>query len=97
MEQDAGRPITRLRVDGGATANGLLMQMQADLLGVDIIRPAMVEATALGAGRLAAQGLGLASDRAKQPDSGASIFHPRMAPDERERSLARWRDALARA
>jgi glycerol kinase len=97
MEQDAGRPITSLRVDGGATANGLLMQMQADLLGVDIIRPAMVEATALGAGRLAAQGLGLASDRAKQPDSGASIFHPRMAPDEREQSLARWRDALARA
>jgi glycerol kinase len=97
MEQDAGRPITSLRVDGGATANGLLMQMQADLLGVDIIRPAMVEATALGAGRLAAQGLGLASDRARQPDSGVSIFHPRMAPDEREQSLARWRDALARA
>ena len=97
MEQDAGQPITRLRVDGGATANDLLMQMQADFLGVDIIRPAMVEATALGAGRLAALGLGLAPGRGQQPNLEGSIFHPRMAPDERERSMARWRVALARA
>ena len=97
MERDTGRPIRSLRVDGGASANGLLMQMQADLLGVEIIRPAMVEATALGAGRLAAMGLGLASGSGETANLGTTTFPPRMAPVERERTLARWRDALARA
>ncbi|HEX7505179.1 MAG TPA: glycerol kinase GlpK, partial [Polyangia bacterium] len=58
MQLDAGHPVISLRVDGGASANNLLMQMQADFLGADIVRPAMVESTALGAGRLAALGLG---------------------------------------
>jgi glycerol kinase len=97
MELDADQPITRLRVDGGAAANGLLMQMQADFLGADIVRPAMVESTALGAGRLAAQGLGLASGLASESDLGASIFHPRITPAEREQHMTRWRDALARS
>jgi glycerol kinase len=97
MERDAGRPIRSLRVDGGATANNLLMQMQADLLGVDIIRPAMVEATALGAGRLAAAGLGLESSGLPPPNLETTIFQPRMASAERDGILARWRDALAKA
>jgi glycerol kinase len=59
MQADAGRPITMMRVDGGASANDLLMQLQADLLGTAIVRPPMIESTALGAAKLAARGIGL--------------------------------------
>ena len=95
MEQDAGRSLTSLRVDGGATANSLLMQIQADLLGADIVRPAQVELTALGAARLAAEGVGLDLD--PPTDSGTTIFHPRMPASERDRILSRWREAIAKA
>ena len=97
MQRDAGHPITSLRVDGGASANNLLMQMQADLLGADIVRPAMVESTALGAGRLAALGLGLYSDPGKASDLNVSTFQPRIDPAERERILNRWREALTKS
>jgi glycerol kinase len=97
MEQDAGRVLTSLRVDGGATANNLLMQIQADLLGADIVRPAQVELTALGAARLAAEGVGLPIDVHDATDSGATIFHPRMLASEREQILSRWREAVAKA
>jgi glycerol kinase len=97
MQRDAGHPITSLRVDGGASANNLLMQMQADLLGAEIVRPAMVESTALGAGRLAALGLGLYTDPGKTPDLNVSTFHPRLDPAERERILSRWREALTKS
>jgi glycerol kinase len=97
MERDAGQPITSLRVDGGATSNGLLMQMQADLLGTDILRPAMIESTALGAGMLAARGLGLESRRTRKPNLNTTVFHPRVTPAEREQRMLRWRDALARS
>jgi glycerol kinase len=94
MQQDAGRTLTALRVDGGATNNDLLMQIQADLLGADIVRPAQVELTALGAARLAALGAGLDLT----PDQSApapTVFHPRMPTSERDRILAGWRQALA--
>jgi glycerol kinase len=97
MEQDAGRLLTSLRVDGGATANGLLMQIQADLLGADIVRPAQVELTALGAARLAAQGVGLDIHPDDASDAGATVFHPRMPARERDRILSRWREAIAKA
>ena len=97
MQLDAGHPITSLRVDGGASANNLLMQMQASLLGADIVRPAMVESTALGAGRLAALGLGLYMDLGMQPDLKGSTFHPHIDPAERERILSRWREALTKS
>ena len=97
MEQDAGRVLTGLRVDGGATVNNLLMQIQADLLGADIVRPAQVELTALGAARLAAKGAGLAIDASDATDSDATIFHPRMLASERDRILSRWREAIAKA
>jgi glycerol kinase len=97
MELDAGHPITSVRVDGGASANDLLMQIQADLLGADIVRPAMVESTALGAGLLAAYGLGLYSDLGKKPDYPTVTFHPRLAPAQRERLTNRWREALTKS
>jgi glycerol kinase len=94
MEADAGRPLTRLRVDGGATANDLLMQLQADLLGVEILRPSLVEATALGAVRLAARGAGLPEDAA---DEALTRFAPSAPAAWREDRLARWKEAVARA
>jgi glycerol kinase len=97
MERDAGHPMTSLRVDGGASVNGLLMQMQADLLGADIVRPSMIESTALGAGRLAALGFGLYSERPKKPDSEASRFRPHIDSAERERVMTRWREALLKS
>ena len=96
MEQDSGRSLTALRVDGGATANNLLMQIQADLLGADIIRPAQVELTALGAARLAAEGVGLDIQPKDATGSGATVFHPRMPAPERDRILSRWREAISR-
>jgi len=98
MEADAGRPIGRLRVDGGAAMNDLLMQFQADLLGVSVDRPGSVETTALGAGYLAGLAVGLFPDvdavvRAHHVDR---TFEPRIAAGERESHLDRWRRALER-
>ncbi len=105
MEADAGRSVTALRVDGGAASNNLLMQLQADLLGIDIIRPAFVELTALGAARLAAIGAGLqtpwrqrlraTSDR--DGDGNGTHFHPTMGQSQRQDMLLRWQAAVAKA
>jgi len=97
MERDAGQPISSLRVDGGAAANNLLMQMQADLLRAEIVRPAMVESTALGAGQLAALGVGLYSDTSMLRQLPATTFHPRMDENERTRILTRWQQALSKS
>jgi glycerol kinase len=95
MSEDAGRPLTALRVDGGAAANDLLMQIQADLLGAEIIRPSMVESTALGAARLAAAGAGLpTTPHAPAP---AKVFRPQLSADNRAQALARWKLAVAKA
>jgi len=96
MEADAGHSITALRVDGGAVENNLLMQMQADFLGADIIRPAMVESTALGAAELAAFGVGLGNSAGQSGDRAATTFHPRISTTERERVVTRWREAVAK-
>jgi glycerol kinase len=97
MQSDAGRTITQLRVDGGASANDLLLQMQADLLGVAIFRPDMVEATALGAAKLAARGVGFALDLQATPTARMGIFNPTMDVATREAHLRRWRAAVAKA
>jgi glycerol kinase len=94
MSEDAARPLTTLRVDGGATANDLLMQLQADYLGVDIVRPAMLESTALGAARLAARGAGLPLSPSV---TGTRTFRPGISADQRAQVLARWRTAVDRA
>jgi glycerol kinase len=95
MAADAGAPLTRMRVDGGAAANNLLMQLQADLLGVTIERPAMLESTALGAAKLAARGVGLrvTPAAAAQP----TVFEPAMDPRTRDTYLDRWHAAVAKA
>ncbi len=99
MEADMGGRIARLRVDGGASENALLMQFQADVLDVAIDRPANVETTALGAAYLAGLAVGVFDglDAIRRAHHVARTFTPSMAPAEREAHLARWTDGVARA
>jgi glycerol kinase len=99
MERDAGITLTELRVDGGATANNLLMQFQADVLGVPVVRPKVLETTALGAGYLAGLAVGYWRDagdvRANwQVDRRFEPAMPRARVDELR---AGWHKAVARA
>jgi len=98
MQADAGVPLTELRVDGGATANDVLMQFQADLLGVPVLRPAVTECTALGAALLAGLGCGLWADEAALDARWRldRCFEPRMSRDEAAARLQRWREAVGR-
>lgn len=99
MEADARTPLPCLMVDGGASSNGLLMQFLADLLGVPVIRPKLIETTAFGAAFLAGLATGLWKDKAaiREAWERDACFQPRMAADEREIRLARWRKAVRRA
>ena len=99
MQADSGRPITRLRVDGGAARNDLLMQFQSDMLGVTIDRPANVETTALGAAYLAGMAVGVFDDLNSVLDAYRieRSFEPQVTPGEKESHLGRWRDAIRRA
>jgi glycerol kinase len=98
MQRDAAEPLTELRVDGGASANDLLMQFQADLLGVPVVRPRVHETTALGAACLAGLATGYWPDAAAlsarwQVDRR---FEPAMSRDEAAARMAGWHDAIAR-
>jgi len=99
MERDAKIRLKELRVDGGASANNLLMQFQADLLGVPVVRPTVAETTALGAAYLAGLGVGFWKDR---DDIAAHWqvdrrFVPAMRPAARAQLTGRWHRALERA
>ncbi|GLI38947.1 glycerol kinase GlpK [Geobacter hydrogenophilus] len=99
MEADAGIKLAELRVDGGATANGLLMQFQADLLGVPVVRPRISETTALGAAYLAGLAVGLWRDRQEiaghwQVDR---VFEPAMGREQAAELRGRWERAVERA
>jgi glycerol kinase len=100
MEADAGQPINVLRVDGGATANNLLMQLQADALGTPIERPTMIETTALGAARLAAVGAGI-RQWPGLPDGPNTMrfsrFEPQTNDSQRKVAYDRWKNAVKRA
>ncbi len=98
MEQDAGVPLTALRVDGGATANNFLMQFQADMLGVPVERPSIIETTALGAAYLA----GLAVGYWKPEDISESWqldrkFEASMEEDTKAQLYKGWKKAVGRA
>jgi len=99
MAKDSGIALAELRVDGGASKNDLLMQMQADFLGVPVVRPKVTETTALGAAYLAGLAVGLWSST-KDIATQWSIdrrFEPAMAAAARQAKLARWHQALERA
>ena len=99
MQKDAGEKLTELRVDGGAAANDLLMQFQADILGVPVVRPKVLETTALGAAYLA----GLYTDVWKSREEIAAQwqvdrrFAPSMPRGEADALLSRWREAVSRS
>ncbi|MCC7261629.1 MAG: glycerol kinase GlpK [Candidatus Latescibacteria bacterium] len=99
MEADAGEPLRALRVDGGAAASELLMQLQADLLGVPVERPMQTETTALGAAYLAGLGVGFWPDQAALAGQWRleRRFTPAMAQDTRTALKERWQRALARS
>lgn len=97
MVRDAVFPITELRVDGGASANNLLLQFQADLLGIPIVRPQVTETTVLGAAMLAGLSCGVWADNAAL---GAHwridrTFIPTMSRDQAAGLMARWESAIA--
>ena len=99
MEKDAGLKLTELRVDGGATANNLLMQIQADLLGVPVVRPKVLETTALGAAYLAGLAVGFWQDagdiqRNWQVDR---VFEPTLSRDRAAEMMAGWSKAVERS
>jgi glycerol kinase len=99
MQKDAGVELTQLRVDGGAARNDLLMQFQADVLGVPVVRPVVTETTALGAAYLAGLAVGYWES---QEEIAAQwrmerCFEPAMAERERAQRLATWRRAVQRS
>ena len=99
MQHDSGIKLGALKVDGGATANNLLMQFQADVLGVTVQRPIVQETTALGAAYLAGLAVGFWKDKADIAANWAldREFTPSMAASRREQLCARWKKAVERS
>ncbi|RDV36707.1 glycerol kinase [Bradymonadaceae bacterium TMQ3] len=98
MEQDLGEELKVLRVDGGASANGLLMQLQADFLNREIVRPKMTDTTALGAALLAGLGAGIFSDfnAIRETWKEDARFKPAMSQQRRNMHLELWEEGLKR-
>ena len=99
MQKDAGIRLTELRVDGGAAANDMLMQFQADILGVPVLRPKVLETTALGAAYLAGLATGVWKDTAAIGRQWAvgRRFEPGMSRTEAQARMAGWGRALERS
>jgi len=99
VHSETGEPLTALRVDGGAAVNDLLMQFQADVLGVPVVRPRVTETTALGAAYLAglATGFWASPDALRAERKGDVCFAPKMAAGERAERRGRWQKAVQRA
>lgn len=98
MQKDSPHALTELRVDGGAANNDLLMQFQADLLGVPVLRPKDTEITAKGVALLAGLKTGLYDDTTMQASWQVDrIFEPSMSIDVREQHLNKWQQAISRA
>ena len=99
MERDAGIKINQLRVDGGASANNFLMSFQSDILGCSVLRPAVVETTALGAAYLAGITSGMWSDaeELRNNERIERTFTPSIDGEERAKLLSGWRSAVSAA
>jgi glycerol kinase len=99
MRDDAGIELSELRVDGGAVGNNFLMQFQADILGIPVVRPQNAETTAAGAAYLAGLAVDYWSSVEELSEMWArdKVFEPQMNNEERERLLAGWRRAVERA
>jgi glycerol kinase len=99
MQSDTGKRLKELRVDGGLTRSELLMQFQADILGIPIVRPAITETTALGAAYLAGLAVGLwkSTQELALQRKVEKVFLPRVSRAQAGELRARWQEALARA
>ena len=98
-QRDSGTTLCELRVDGGAAANDMLMQFQADILGIPVVRPAMTESTALGAAYLAGLNAGVWHTLSEITDLPLKEqrFEPRMERSQSERLRSRWNEAVSRS
>jgi glycerol kinase len=99
MRKDSGQAIPLFKVDGGAAGNDLLMQMQADMLDVPVVRPRNLETTSLGAALLAGLGVGQWStlEEIRGVWKAERTFKPKTTPEARAEAMARWRRAVERA
>jgi glycerol kinase len=99
VHSETGTPLNALRVDGGAAVNDLMMQFQADLLGVPVVRPRVTETTALGAAYLAGLAVGVwpSPQELQAKRQGDTRFEPRMEQQERNSRRARWQRAVERS
>jgi len=88
--------VAELRVDGGACVNDLLMQFQADLLGISVVRPAVIETTALGAAYLAGLHTGVYAglDELSKQWCAERVFHPTMSREKAAEKMAGWEHAV---
>ncbi|MGZ3305167.1 MAG: glycerol kinase GlpK [Asticcacaulis sp.] len=99
MRADSGVELKELRVDGGGSCNSLMMQFQADILGVPVVRPEVLEASALGAAYLAGLAIGVwtSTDDLRRQWRAERIYEPAMSADEREARMVMWRKAVGRS
>jgi glycerol kinase len=97
MQRDSGNPVQELRVDGGAAANDSLMQFQADILGVPVVRPAVTETTALGAAMLAARAVGFWSHGQSDVANKDRRFEPNLPSSQARALRERWDEAVSRS
>ncbi|PSQ92424.1 MAG: glycerol kinase, partial [Bacteroidetes bacterium QH_2_63_10] len=99
MEADSGIETTELRADGGAAANDLLLQFQSDILDIPVVRPGILETTALGAAYLAGLAVGFWEDQAEIKDQWRldQMFTPSLSSDRIDELRADWSKALDRA
>lgn len=99
MQSDIAHPLKQLRVDGGASQNDMLMQFQADILNVPVLRPKLLESTAWGAAALAGLKVGVFNNLSEISESWQldRAFEPKMSADQRQYHLSLWNGALQRA
>ncbi|CAL1547884.1 unnamed protein product [Lymnaea stagnalis] len=101
MNKDSGLDLTSVKVDGGMTGNSLLMQIQADILGIKVVRPSMTETTALGAAMAAGAAHGIDVWTNLEGDNQSTItcdvFEPTITSQERSERLAKWKSAVSRS
>ena len=97
MRRDSGDAVQELRVDGGAAANDSLMQFQADILGVPVVRPAVTETTAMGAAYLAGRAVDFWPAGQEESSARDRRFEPQMAPEKARVLRERWNEAVSRS
>ena len=97
MERDSGKKVERIAVDGGASANNFLMQFTADITNCEVVRPAIVETTALGAYYLAGLTVGAFDIKDVCAGGGVTMFKPNMDETKRQKLLGGWAEAVQRA